>query len=196
MHSLYHFLINTETDEGLANAAEGQFSRYVEDRFDDNNWFDVLSLATKDGKVDITDSDYRGGFAGWFTDEERESWDYDMATKAAYNAMYWEINQNINTLTNSDYHTQRNFESPEEAARAIAGALAESYEANARGDFSKSWRTYCRPKLAKAYEQLTDKYFNAPFFNAWEFNPYTARTFDLTDGEDYGLAILTVDVHT
>jgi hypothetical protein len=35
-----------------------------------------------------------------------------------------------------------------------------------------------------------------PFFNAWDVDPYTARTFDLTDGEDNGLAILSVDVHT
>lgn len=111
--------------------------------------------------------------------------------------MYWEINNKLNLITNSDYNYDREFKSPEDAAKAIAEVLAASYQADLSGDRNESWRTYSRPKLAKTYEQLTDSYFNPPFFNAWDdFNPYNARTFDLTDGDDEGLAILTVDVHT
>lgn len=198
-HALYHFLINTDEDyQTVGSAAEGQFSDYVEERFDDNNWFTPLALAVKDGPVDISDTDYRGGFDSWVTKEDRERWDFDFAVEYAYKCMYAEINQNINTVTNSDYNTKREFDSPEAAAMAIAEALASSYLRDLSGvdRGEESWRTYCRPKLAKVYEQLTDKYFEPPFFNAWEFTPYNARAFDLTDGEDYGLAILTVDVHT
>lgn len=199
MHSLYHFLINTEEDEQtVASAAQGQFDSYVEHKFDDNNWFTPLALAVKDGPVDISNSDYRGGFDSWVTEDEREAWDFDFAVDYAYKCMYWEINSGLNTLTDSDYKHQREFESPEDAAKSIAETLAASYLRDVSGvdRGEKSWQTYCRPKLAKMYEQLTDKYFNAPFFNAYEFTPYNARTFDLTDGEDYGLAILTVDIHT
>lgn len=199
MHSLYHFLINTEEGEHtVADAAQGQFDSYVQDKFDDNNWFTPLALAVKDGPVDISDTDYRGGFDSWVTEDERKAWDFDFAVDYAYKCMYWEINSKLNLITDSDYGYDREFKSPEDAAKAIAEALAASYLRDVSGvDRGEgSWRTYCRPKLAKTYEQLTDGYFEPPFFNAWEFNPYTARTFDLTDGEDYGLAVLTVDIHT
>ena len=192
MHALYHFLINVEPNETIAGAQYGQFGSYVEHKFDENNWHTPLSLTIKDGKTEISKDDYRGGFDAWVAD--RDSWDFDKATEAAYKALYYEINRDLNLLTNSEYGYDRELESIEESAEIIRQALAISYSGS--DDGIEDWKLSARPRLATTYERLIDKYFTPPFFEAWDVNPYTARTFDLTDGEDDGLAILTVDVHT
>jgi hypothetical protein len=199
MHALNHFLINIDdTDDiivqdGRIFATEhGAFESYVEDKFDENNWYTPLALVAKDGDTVISTDEYRGGFDAWIGD--RDSWDFDKATEAAYAALYHDINRDLNMLTNSEYAYDREFESIEQAADIIRQSLAISYSGN--DDGIEDWKLSARPRLARTYENLTDKYFTPPFFNAWDVNPYNARTFDLTDGEDYGLAILTVDVHT
>jgi hypothetical protein len=192
MHSLNHFLINVELDETLADAARGRFSVYTEEKFDDNNWYTPLALTIKDGKTEISEDNYRGGFDAWI--EDRDSWDFDKATEAAYANLYYDINKDINQLTNTDYDYDRKFESIEQAAQTIRETLATSYAGSDEG--IEYWKLIARPRLARTYENLIDEYFMPPFFNAWDVNPYNARTFDLTDGEDYGLAILSVDVHT
>jgi hypothetical protein len=189
---MYHFLINVDEDPTLADAADGQFSNYAEHKFDDNNWYTPLVLVTKDGKTDFSTDEYRGGVDAWV--ENRDEWTFDKAMESAYSCLYWEINSKLNLLTNSDYNHDREFKSIEQAAVAIREALATSYSGTDEG--IEDYRLYARPKLAKTYEQLTDKYFTPPFFEAWDVNPYNARTFDLTDGEDEGLAILSVDIHT
>ena len=192
MHALYHFLINVDKDETIAGAQYGQFGNYVEHKFDENNWHTPLALVIKDGKTEISEDTYRGGFDAWIDD--RDSWDFDAAVEAAYSCLYWDINKDLNLITEQDYDFDRGFESPADAAKAIAKTLAESYQSDLDGKLCK-WE-YVRPKLAKTYEGLRDSYFEAPFLPAYDFSPYSARTFDLTDGEDDGLAILTVDVHT
>ena len=192
MHSLHHFLINVDPDETIAGAQYGRFGTYVEDKFDENNWYTPLALTIKDGKTQISEDTYRGGFDAWI--EDRDSWDFDKATEAAYANLYHDINRNLNMLTNDDYDYDRNFESVEQAAEIIRMALAISYAGN--DDGMEDWKLSARPRLAMTYERLIDKYFEPPFFCAWDVDPYTARTFDLTDGEDDGLAILSVDVHT
>ena len=192
MHSMNHFLINVDPDETVVGAQYGQFGTYVEDKFDENNWYTLLALTIKDGKTDISEDTYRGGFDAWV--EDRDSWDFDRATEAAYANLYHDINRNLNMLTNDDYDYDRNFESVEQAAEIIRMALAISYAGN--DDGMEDWKLSARPRLAMTYERLIDKYFTPPFFNAWDVDPYTARTFDLTDGDGDGLAILSVDVHT
>lgn len=192
MHSLNHFLINVEPDETIAGAQYGRFGTYVEDKFDENNWYTPLALTIKGGKTEISDDDYRGGFDAWIKD--RDSWDFDKATEAAYANLYHDINRDLNMLTNNEYGYDREFESIGQAADIVRQALAISYSGN--DDGIEEWKLSARPRLAKTYENLIDSYFKPPFFNAWEVNPYEARTFDLTDGDDYGLAILSVDVHT
>jgi len=192
MHAMYHFLINVDEDSTLADATDGQFSLYTEQKFDDNNWYTPLVLVTKDGKTDFSTDEYRGGVDAWV--ENRDEWTFDKAMESAYTCLYWEINSKLNLLTNSDYNYDREFESIEQAAEIIREALAISYSGN--DDGIEDWRLHARPKLAKTYEQLIDKYFTPPFFEAWDVNPYNARTFDLTDGEDENLAILSVDIHT
>jgi hypothetical protein len=140
----------------------------------------------------ISDDTYRGGFDSWVDD--RDSWDYDAAMKSAYDCMYWDIGNDLRVLTEGDHNYQDKFKSTDEAAQIIRETLAASYAGT--DDGIDSWRLSVRPNLAKVYEYLTDKYFTPPFLNAYHFSPYTARTFDLTDGEDFGLAILTCDVHT
>ena len=140
----------------------------------------------------ISDDTYRGGFDSWVDD--RDSWDYDAAIKSAYDCMYWDIGNDLRVLTEGDHNYQDKFKSTDEAAQIIRETLAASYAGT--DDGIDSWRLSVRPNLAKVYEYLTDKYFTPPFLNAYHFSPYTARTFDLTDGEDFGLAILTCDVHT
>jgi hypothetical protein len=192
MHSLNHFLINVDKDETIAGAQYGQFGTYVEDKFDENNWHTPLALVIKGGKTEISDTDYRGGFDAWIKD--RDSWDFDKAIEAAYANLYHDINRDLNMLTNNEYGYDREFESIGQAADIVRQALAISYSGN--DDGIEDWKLSARPRLAKTYENLIDKYFEPPFFNAWDVNPYNARTFDLTDGEDDGLAILSVDVHT
>ena len=192
MHAMYHFLINVEPDSTVADVEHSRFGTYVNYKFDENNWYTPLVLAIKDGNVDFSEDNYRGGVDAWV--ENRDEWDFDKATESAYKCLYYEINSNINSLTNTDYGYDREFESIEQAAQAIRKTLADSY-AGTDEDID-DWRLMARPRLARTYENLTDKYFMPPFFNAWDVDPYTARTFDLTDGEDNGLAILSVDVHT
>ena len=192
MHSLNHFLINADPDETIEGAQQGQFGSYVDYKFDDNNWYTPLSLTVKGGETLISDSTSRGGFDAWVND--RDSWDFDAAMKSAYDCMYWDIGNDLRVLTEGDHNYQYKFESVDEAAQTIREALAASYAGT--DDGIDKWRLSVRPNLAKTYEELTDKYFTPPFFNAYRFSPYTARTFDLTDGDDFGLAILTVDVHT
>lgn len=192
MHSLNHFLINVDKDETIAGAQYGQFGTYVEDKFDENNWHTPLALAIKGGKTEISEDTYRGGFDAWI--EDRDSWDFDKAIEAAYANLYHDINRDLNLLTNSEYGYDREFESIGQAADIVRQALAISYSGDDEG--IEDWKLSARPRLAKTYENLIDKYFEPPFFCAWDVTPYTARTFDLTDGEDDGLAILTVDVHT
>jgi hypothetical protein len=202
MHSLNHFLINLDSDDlafiyqnGNIFATEhSQFGSYVERKFDDNNWYTALTVTYKDGTPTAFSSDnYRGGVDAWV--EDRDSWNFDAAVDAAYKSLYWDVNNRINILTNEDRNNDREFQSIEDAAAAIREALADSYAGTDIG--IDDWRlSYTRPWLAATYERFNDKYFTPPFFNAWDVNPYNARTFDLTDGEDFGLAILTVDVHT
>jgi len=192
MHSLHHFLINVDPDETIAGAQYGRFGTYVEEKFDENNWHTPLALTIKDGKTEISEDNYRGGFDAWVVD--RDGWDFDKATEAAYANLYHDINRDLNLLTNDEYGYDREFESIEQSAEIIRMALAISYSGN--DDGMEDWKLSARPRLAMTYERLIDKYFMPPFFCAWDVNPYTARTFDLTDGEDNGLAILSVDVHT
>ena len=194
MHALYHFLINVDKDETIAGAQYGQFGSFVEDKFDDNNWHTPLILTHKDGGFEFSDDNYRGGVDAWIPEEDKADWGWDKAVKSAYDCLYWEINKDLNLITENDYNFDRGFESPADAAKAIAKTLAESYQSDLDGKLCK-WE-YVRPRLAKTYEGLRDSYFEAPFLPAYDFSPYSARTFDLTDGEDDGLAILTVDVHT
>jgi len=200
MHSLNHFLICLDDDDmiyqdGTIFATEHeQFGDYVERKFDDNNWYTPLALTYKDGSpTEFSSDDYRGGVDAWI--EDRDSWNFDAAIDAAYKSLYWDINNRLNILTDAPRDHFREFESIEDAAGAIREALASSYAGTDAG--IDDWKlSYTRPRLAETYETIVDKYFNPPFFNAWDVTPYTARTFDLTDGEDYGLAILSVDVHT
>lgn len=192
MHAMYHFLINVDPNETVKGAQYGQFGTYVEHKFDENNWHTPLVLATKDGKVDFSEDNYRGGVDAWV--ENRDEWDFDKAMESAYKCLYYEINRDLNLLTNSEYGYDREFESIEQSAEIIRQALAISYSGSDEG--IEDWKLSARPRLAMTYERLIDKYFMPPFFEAWDVTPYTARTFDLTDGEDNGLAILSVDVHT
>jgi hypothetical protein len=192
MHSLHHFLINVDPNETIAGAQYGQFETYVNDKFDENNWHTPLALTIKNGKTEISEDNYRGGFDAWI--EDRDSWDFDKATEAAYANLYHDINRDLNMLTNNDYGYDREFESIEQSAEIIRQALAISYSGSDEG--IEDWKLSARPRLAMTYERLIDKYFTPPFFEAWDVNPYNARTFDLTDGDSEGLAILSVDVHT
>jgi hypothetical protein len=200
MHALNHFLINLDKDDmiyqdGRIFATEhGQLGHYIEHKFDDNNWYTPLALTYKDGSpAEFSSDNYRGGVDSWI--ENRDSWNFDAAVDAAYKSLYWDINNRLNILTDAPRDNFREFESIENAADAIREALANNYAGTDAG--IDDWKlSYTRPWLAETYERLVDKYFNPPFFNAWDVTPYTARTFDLTDGEDYGLAILSVDVHT
>jgi len=192
MHSLHHFLINVDPDETIAGAQYGRFGVYTEEKFNENNWYTPLALTIKDGKTEISEDNYRGGFDAWIAD--RDSWNFDKATEAAYANLYHDINKDINQLTGTDYGYDREFESIEQAAQAIRETLATSYAGSDEG--IEDWKLIARPRLARTYENLIDKYFMPPFFCAWEVDPYTARTFDLTDGDSEGLAILSVDVHT
>ena len=188
MHSMNHFLINVDPDETLEGARYGQFGTYVENKFDENNWYTPLALTIKDGVTEFSTDDYRGGPDAWI--ESRDEWNFDKAMESAYTCLYWDINNKLNQLTTFDWE----LDSIDKAATAIREALAISYSGN--DDGIEDWRLSARPKLAKTYEQLTDKYFTPPFFEAWDTNPYSSRTFDLTDGEDENLAILSVDIHT
>lgn len=192
MHAMYHFLINVDPDETVAGAQYGQFGTYTEHSFDENNWYTPLVLAIKDGKVDFSEDNYRGGPDAWI--ENRDEWNFDKAMESAYQCLYYDINKNLNMLTNTEYGYDREFESVEQAAETIRQALAISYSGT--DDDIEDWKLMARPRLAETYEHLIDKYFEPPFLNAWDVNPYKARTFDLTDGEEDGLAILSVDIHT
>lgn len=202
MHALYNFLINVDEDYTLADAVDGQFSRYAAEKFDDNNWYEPLILAIKDGRVDFSDTDYRGGVDGWI--ENRDEWNFYAAHGLALDCMFVEIIRDLNLISaptgvnpfDDPKYSKDSFDSADDAAEAIAEALADSYSRDLRGDKADDWRTYVRPRLAKTYEAITDDYNQAPFFEAWDFTPYSARNFDLTDGDDTGLAILTVDIHT
>lgn len=202
MHALYNFLINVDEDDTLADAVEGQFASYAEHKFDDNNWYEPLILAVKDGKVDFSDTNYRGGVDSWI--ENRDEWNFYKAHGVALDCMLAEIVSDLNLISapanqnpfDNPKYSADSFDSADDAAKGIAEALADSYSRDLRGDRSEDWRTYCRPRLAKTYEAITDDYNQAPFFEAWDFTPYTSRNFDLTNGDDYGLAILTVDIHT
>ena len=126
MHALYHFLINVDKDETIAGAQYGQFGTYVEDKFDENNWHTPLALTIKDGRTEISEDNYRGGFDAWVKD--RSEWDFNKATEAAYAALYYEINRDLNLLTNSEYNYDREFESLGQAADIVRQILAISYQ--------------------------------------------------------------------
>lgn len=202
MHALYNFLINVDEGETVVGAQYGQFGTYVEDRFDENNWYEPLVLAVKDGKVDFSNTDYRGGVDSWIKD--RDEWDFYKAHGLALDCMLNDVVRDLNLLSapanenpfDNPKYASDSFDSAEDAAEAIAETLADSYSRELRGEKAEDWRTYVRPRLAKTYEAIHDRYSTMPFFNAWDFTPYNARNFDLTDGDDEGLAILTVDIHT
>ena len=86
MHSLNHFLISAQPDDTIASVQDGQFGTYVNDKFDDNNWYTPLALTIKGGKTEISDDDYRGGFDAWI--EDRDGWNFDAAIEAAYKSLY------------------------------------------------------------------------------------------------------------
>ena len=204
MHAMYNFLVNVGEDTDINSVEDDtNFGQYVEHKFDENNWYTPLVLAVKDGPVTFSEDTYRGGVDGWI--DNRDEWDFVTANNTALDCLLHTVVRDLNLVSaptnmdnpfNNDLFSVDDMDSAEDAARCIAEVLSGSYFREMHGERVEGYRTYCRPRLAKTYEAIRDEYSNLPFFNAWDFTPYTARNFDLTDGDDANLAILTVDVHT
>jgi len=211
-HGIYHFLINTEETEGedILSDVSDTFESYARDHCDENNWYTLLTIVTKDNRALYYSDAEREGFGPGEETDEQKAKRWDRAVRSALDCVA--IDMRLFDIQPYDLGGEPDVglvkldelgydELIQRIHRDVPKRLSEAYAAllnppdlvnkTAVDRMLDNWQ---RRMLAKHYEMFRECPRIVPFTDTID-TPYDYRAYDLTCGYEPN-AILTVDIHT